>query len=450
MKAGNFYFTPYGERPTFWGVSDKNLTSLTSDSSLRRWEPGSVNLLRLPTRTLTEVSYFYDEVQEKNVSTGLHTDVILYGLPPSIYKDFRLNGWIYCDPRGPRWLIQPTLPSYMLSGGNSLSCSVKITRFGELNTIVEKPRTVSLSIQDIGQGKGNLAIRHRLGATRCFYDPVNPTVWSECAAVWQMPPLYQDWRQYDSIKYPSIINLSLVTCSGTGAKACVMLYNDASTISKDLGSNYILQSIDIRNKGLISFPIGFLEFRVEPNQDKDLHPSVFIGVLKTRAETAPPPSSNLTSLTRIIAMSYAGGETAIPCTATVSASGSVSSSISFNGRSISGSVAGPTHCHVGFISDIPSSTDVNDNIALSDDNPRSVIINRYAYDLFGIETYVGDTYWDGYEWKQKTTVTQHQYIHPFGTGSIPAGNTGYYGTYNPRTGRALVGVTSPVTYIKVK
>ncbi|PKO54935.1 MAG: hypothetical protein CVU28_08100, partial [Betaproteobacteria bacterium HGW-Betaproteobacteria-21] len=147
----------------------------------------------------------------------------LYGKP--------LDGWIYVDPDGARWLVKTgTLRTAAVSISGSIAATITLARFGEFNAApLVVTRTVTLA--DTGQGT----------------DPIQNIDGATISAYWVM----------------------LCDLSPQGNRAALMMH--ALRFSSDAGTDNYTR-----------YPLGFLELAIEGPGSS---PTVTLSVLRTRAQT---------------------------------------------------------------------------------------------------------------------------------------------------------------------
>ena len=111
--------------------------------------PGAPGVVRTPEQAAADAAAGHDWRSTATLSGARHQ---LYGQP--------LDGWIYIDPAGERWRVQPSIGEYDdINLYAPLSFSVRLTRFGEIRSGgVDEHYDYPVTIADLQQGAAPLVV----------------------------------------------------------------------------------------------------------------------------------------------------------------------------------------------------------------------------------------------------------------------------------------------------
>ena len=183
------------------------------------WQQGSTSLIKHPNAPGITRS---PEQQAEDTAAGLEWwDRAILSSNQLYGKE--LQGWIYIDPNGDRWMVTSTLSTLHISGG---TCSVTLARFGVLGGEPES-YTYSVTVPNMGQATPaiNLAKGNRL--TRFHTSPTG------AGAVFELSVEFQEayWRWW-SWRPAGWVEMTL---EGPGAE-CVAEVSVLKTRMQALGS----------------------------------------------------------------------------------------------------------------------------------------------------------------------------------------------------------------------
>ena len=152
----------------------------------------------------------------------------LYGMP--------LDGWLYCDPSGARWLVTSDLEqSWPVNG--PISGTVRLTRFGVFGAPAES-HDYAVSLADIGQPAGEAL----------------------------------EWTNVEGVELITSLDARVTAISPTGHRAAVMLHKYRYT-GKAGAASY---------DPFARYPAGWLELAIDGN---GASATVSLSVLRSRAQT---------------------------------------------------------------------------------------------------------------------------------------------------------------------